>query len=123
VAQDLSKAPVVIDFAPGSRLLRQEHPTGLPGTFVLLPNGETVQLPTDQVVYDEDVAGSARIGFGGLSFEGMHHEEGRGDEFVFWRVRDMVPEELQSPEERLTLAPGMVARILVQGNQVYPKAI
>src|SRR5687767_7623941 len=109
--------PVVVEFAPGSRLLRQEHVSGLPNAVVLMPTGEQVAIPADQLVFDEDIAGAAHVGLGGMSFEGM-----KDDEFVFWRVRDLVPEEYQTSDDRLTLAPGLVTRILVQGTQVYPKA-
>jgi hypothetical protein len=52
-----------------------------------------------------------------MSFEGFE-----GDELVFFRVLDLQPEHLLSPERgrKMTLRPSMVERVLVRGRQVYP---
>ena len=55
--------------------------------------GDAVPLPTDLIVFVDDTGGCARVGFGGMSFEGM--EEGR---LVFYRVRDLQPEGQLSPQ-------------------------
>ena len=124
--QATSAIPVVIEFMRGSRIFQvagEASPlpilhNGPPGTFVLFENGKRVSLPTDQLVFEDDSAGLARIGLGGMSFEGME-----GENLVFWRVRDLWPEERLSPErgEKMLLAPDMVSRVIVQGTQVWPR--
>lgn len=121
----LDEIPLVIEFARGTRIERdQVAPRGLPvvrngppGTRVLLADGGRVNLPTDQVVLASETDEQAHVGFGGMSFEG---EE--GGELVFFRVLDLQPEHLLSPERgrRMTLRPSMVSRVLVRGRQVYP---
>jgi len=78
---------------------------------------EGLAAPTDQIVFADDSGGSARVGFGGMSFEGM--EEGH---LVFYRVRDLRPEEELSPQRgrKMTLEPHMVSSICVDGRQVWP---
>jgi hypothetical protein len=77
-----------------------------------------VPLPTDQIVLAEDGGATARVGFGGMSFEGME-----GDQLVFLRVRDLQPKELLSPQRgrRMTLNPRIVASIAVDGRVVWPQ--
>ena len=77
-------------------------------------------LPTDQIVFAEDGGGAARVGFGGMSFEGM-----AGGQLVFVRVRDLQPEELLSPQRgrRMTLEPSMVTSIAVSGRVVWPQGL
>ena len=88
---------------------------GPPGTF---GDGAQVPLPTDQIVFAEDAGGAAHVGFGGMSFEGM-----QGGRLVFFRIRDLQPEELLSPQRgrRMTLEPRMVASIAVDGRVVWPQ--
>jgi hypothetical protein len=120
------KIPLVIEFVPGSKIRHEkteelsadlDH-APLPGTFIQLPNGNQVAIPSDQVVLDEDAGGSARVGLGGMSFEGMEN-----DKLIFWRVRDIMPEELVAPGsvDALTLEPQAVASITVQGTRVWPR--
>jgi hypothetical protein len=92
---------------------------GPPGTFVLFPNGLRVSLPTDQIVFADDTSGHARVGFGGMQFEGL--KEGR---LVFVRVRELFPEDQLSPARSHTmrLDPQWVATISVDGRPVWPAA-
>ncbi len=117
--------PLLIDFAPGSSVRREAAVVprlpiwrnGPPGTFVTFADGSRVPLPTDQIVLAEDAGGLARVGFGGMSFEGL--ADGR---LVFYRVRDLQPEELLSPERgrKMTLDPHMVSAIHAGGRRVWP---
>ena len=118
--------PLLVEFVPGTRITR-EPPivsrlpilrNGPPGTSVVFGDGSQVPVPTDQIVFAEDDGGAARVGFGGMSFEGV--EDG---ELVFLRVRDLQPEELLAPDRgrRMTLAPQMVASIAVDGRVVWPQ--
>ena len=86
---------------------------GPPGTFVLLPNGIKVSLPTDAA------GGRVRVGFGGMRFVGA--EEGR---LVFVRVRELHPEEQLSPARShiMRLDPAWVTEISVDGARVWPEA-
>jgi hypothetical protein len=121
----MDTSPLVIEFIEGTRLERDEaRPRGLavvrngpPGTRVVFADGLKINLPTDQIVGDEVSEGRARVGLGGMSFEGT--EQG---ELVFYRVRDLAPEHELSPERgrRMTLPPGRVSRVLVQGRRVFP---
>ena len=118
--------PLLVQFAPGSRIVRDPEvvprlpivQNGPPGTSVVFASGERVPLPTDQIVSAGDTSGAAEVAFGGMSFEGM--EDGL---LVFYRVRDLLPEHLLSPERgrRMTLVPGMVTTILVDGRRVWPR--
>ena len=117
----VSKIPLVIEFAPGSRIHREESDRAgeRPSAVIRFGNGHEVPMPSDQVVLGEDHEGSARVGLGGMSFEGL---EG-GDRFVFWRVRDIYsrPEETPETSDKMTLDPSLVSRIWLQGEQVYPR--
>jgi hypothetical protein len=70
----------VVEFVPGSRVHKERpHVPGLavvqngpPGTFVTFVDGRSVPLPTDQIVLAQDEGGAARVGFGGMRFEGIH---------------------------------------------------
>jgi len=116
---------VLVDFAAPSTLLRErDRPSALPivgngppGTFVVFPDGLHVSLPTDQIVFAEDGEGAARVGFGGMSSAG---EE--GETLVFYRVRDLQPAELLSPERglRMVLEQRMVTQVAVDGRVVWP---
>jgi hypothetical protein len=117
--------PLLIEFVPGTRVFRQPDfvsklpilRNGPPGTAVVFGDGTTVNLPTDQIVFSEVTDGAARVGFGGMSAAGM--EDGQ---LVFYRVRDLQPAELLSPERanRMTLEPRMVTSITVDGRVVWP---
>jgi hypothetical protein len=118
--------PLLIEFVPGTRISREPEVVpklpilrnGPPGTSVVFGDGVQVPLPTDQIVFAEDGGGAAHVGFGGMSFEGME-----GGQLVFFRVRDLLPEELLSPQRgrRMTLEPHMVASIAVDGRVVWPQ--
>jgi hypothetical protein len=118
--------PLLIEFVPGTRISREPEVVpklpilrnGPPGTSVVFGDGVQVPLPTDQIVFAEDGGGAAHVGFGGMSFEGME-----GGQLVFFRVRDLQPEELLSPQRgrRMTLEPHMVASIAVDGRVVWPQ--
>jgi hypothetical protein len=119
--------PLLIEFVPGTTLHREPDfvprlpivQNGPPGTSVVFPDGAKVPVPTDQIVFADDATGAARVGFGGMSFEGI--EDGY---LVFYRVRDLQPEEKLSPERgrRMTLEPRTVSSILVDGRKVWPRA-
>ncbi|MEO8256055.1 MAG: hypothetical protein ABI868_01785 [Acidobacteriota bacterium] len=120
--------PLLIEFVPGTSVSRQPDfvsklpilRNGPPGTAVVFADGRKVNLPTDQIVFSEVSDGVARVGFGGMSAAGM--EDGQ---LVFYRVRDLQPEELLSPERgvRMTLDPGMVTSIAVDGRVVWPEPV
>ena len=121
--------PLLIEFVPGARVSRdpafvpfvstlpiaQNGPTG---TSVVFEDGARTPLPTDQIVFAEDGDGAARVGFGGMSFEGLE-----GGQLVFLRIRDLQPEEQLSPERgrRMTLNPRMVTSVSVEGRVVWPQ--
>jgi hypothetical protein len=83
----------------------------------MFPDGRQVPLPTDQIVEADDAGGAARVGFGGMRFDGVE-----GGQLVFRRVRDLWPPERLSPERgvRMTLDPWMVAVVLVDGARAWP---
>ena len=120
--------PLLIEFVPGTRVQRQPDfastlpilRNGPPGTAVVFADGTTVNLPTDQIVFSEVTDGVARVGFGGMSAAGM--EDGQ---LVFYRVRDLQPAELLSPERgvRMTLEPRMVTSVTVDGRVVWPNVL
>ena len=119
--------PLLIQFVPGTRVYREPEfvsalpilQNGPPGTFVVFADGTKVPLPTDQIVYTDDKGGSARVGFGGMSAAGMED-----DKLVFYRVRDLQPDALLSPERgrRMTLNPDTVTSVAVDGRVVWPVA-
>ena len=118
--------PLLIEFVPGTRVYRQPDfvsrlqilRNGPPGTAVVFADGSKVNLPTDQIVFADVTDGIARVGFGGMSAAGM--EDGQ---LVFYRVRDLQPAELLSPErgQRMTIEPRMVTSISVDGRVVWPQ--
>ena len=118
-------APLRIDFKAPTTLFRERHRpsmlriwgNGPPGTFVLFENGLRVSLPTDQIVFADDTAGHASVGFGGMAFVGL--TEGR---LTFLRVRELFPEDQLSPARSHTmlLEPRLVASIVVEGWPVWP---
>ena len=89
---------------------------GPPGTFVRFADGRRVPLPTDQIVSSDDGAGAARVGFGGMRFDGVE-----GGLLTFRRFRDLVAEHELSPERgrRMTLEPEMVAAVFIEGRLVW----
>ena len=117
--------PLLIDFVAPSSLLREPDRisrfrilgNGPPGTFVLFAQGVRVSLPTDQIVFADDTADHARVGFGGMQFTGA--EDGT---LVFERVREILPEHQLSPERSHTmrLDARWVARVVVDGRRVWP---
>jgi len=120
--------PLLVEFVSGTRLYREPETipklpivqNGPPGTFVVFSDGRKVPLPTDQIVFGDDTGGSARVGFGAMCFEEM--EEGHLGDLVFYRVRDLRPEEELSPQRgrKMTLEPHMVSSIYVDGRHVWP---
>jgi hypothetical protein len=122
----MSEFPLLIEFVAETRLERDPDlvpklpivQNGPPGTRVVFADGSKVPLPTDQIVFADDTKGSARVGFGGMSFEGL--EEGF---IVCYRVRELQPEALLSPGRgrRMTLKPEMVAAIYVDDRKVWPR--
>jgi len=120
-------APLLIDFAAPSSLLREQHRisalpivgNGPPGTFVLFPDRIKVSLPTDQIVCADDDAGHAQVGFGGMSFVGQD-----GTALVFVRVRELFPEEQLSPARSHTMRLDVerVAKVSVAGRTTWPLA-
>lgn len=89
---------------------------GPPGTFVRFADGCRVPLPTDQIVSSEDRAGAARVGFGGMRFDGVE-----GGLLTFRRFRDLLAEHELSPERgrRMTLQPETVSAVFMQTRLVW----
>ena len=119
----MSPIPLLIEFAAGTRLVRERDlPRGLPivqngppGTFVTFPGGLRVSLPTDQIVYTDDSGEGARVGFGGMHFAGIE-----GERLIFHRVREMHPEDQLSPARSRTmvLSTEWVSSISIDGHRV-----
>jgi hypothetical protein len=117
--------PLLIEFVDDTRIVREPSfvsrlpivQNGPPGTFVVFADGRRVSIPTDQIVFTDDTDAQARVGFGGMRFDGV----ARGH-LVFLRVRDLAPPETLSPERswRMTLSPAMVSTIYVDGDEVWP---
>jgi hypothetical protein len=119
--------PLLIDFVEGSRLEREPDVAprasmpvvgnGPPGTFVHFATGRRIPLPTDQIILAEEIDGAARVGMGGMRFDGVVNGQ-----LVFTRVRDLLPEHELSPErrDRMTLEPEMVATIVADGQLIWP---
>jgi uncharacterized protein (DUF952 family) len=117
-----------VEFVSGTALHREADRTsdlpilrnGPPGTFVLFPDGLRVSLPTDQIVRAEDAGGRARVGFGGMRFDGV--TAGR---LAFSRVRELSPDDRLSPDRShtMTLAPKWVAAVHAGGRRVWPPAV
>jgi hypothetical protein len=122
----VTSLPLLIEFAPGTRIHRQPEvvhqlpivQNGPPGTSIVFQDGTSVPLPTDQIVFAEVKGDAAQVGFGGMSFEGLE-----ADHLVFFRVRDLKPEEQLSPQRgrKMTLEPRMVSSVAVDGRVVWPK--
>ena len=122
-SRTVNPIPLLIEFAAGTRLVREPNlPQGLPivrngppGTFVAFPDGLRVSLPTDQIVYADDSERGARVGFGGMSFAGAE-----GERLIFHRVREMHPEDQLSPARSRTMVLSMswVSSISIDGHRV-----
>ena len=118
--------PVLVEFLPGSHIHRQQAlvsplpvlQNGPPGTFVDLPTHVRVSLPTDQIVLAEHETGAARVGFGGMRFDGVEDD----GQLTFRRVRDLRPANELSPERGrvMKLRPEYVQAIEVDGHRVWP---
>jgi len=110
----VEKDPPVNRPASGANLRIVQN--GPPGTFVRFADGSRVPLPTDQIVSSEDGAGAARVGFGGMRFDGFE-----GGLLTFRRFRDLLAEHELSPERglRMTLKPEMVAAVFMAGRLVW----
>jgi len=119
----------IVEFVRGSRI-EKDRPVnrpasganlrivqnGPPGTFVRFADGGRVPLPTDQIVSSDDGAGAARVGFGGMRFDGIE-----GGLLTFRRFRDLRAEHELSPERgrRMTLKPETVAAVFIEGRLVW----
>ena len=118
----------VVEFVPGSRVHKERLfvpglavvQNGPPGTFVTFVDGRRVPLPTDQIVLAQDEGGAARVGFGGMRFEGI--DQGL---LTFRRVRDLVAEHELSPERgrRMTLDPRMIAAVFMEGRLAWGRPL
>jgi len=116
--------PLLIDFTSQSSIVRERNRVsplrivgnGPPGTFVHFPNGLRVSLPTDQIVFADDSAGHARVGFGGMQYVGP--EAGH---LVFVRIRELLPEDQLSPDRSHTmrLDANWVAVVAEYGRPVW----
>jgi hypothetical protein len=114
----------VVEFAAPSSLSRETTRlsdlrivgNGPPGTFVILPHGVKISLPTDQIVAADDADGQARVEFGGMRFVGF--EDGW---LIFVRVRELWPDDQLSParSHRMMLDPAWVAAVLVDGRPAW----
>jgi hypothetical protein len=123
----LNDIPLLIEFTPGTALYRERDlvsalpivGNGPAGTFVVFPGGLRVSLPTDQIVFADDAGSRVRVGFGGMSFAGT--EEGR---LIFFRVRELHPEDQLSParSHKMILEAYLVSSICIDGRPVWPVA-
>jgi hypothetical protein len=119
-----SRTPLLIEFVAPSSIVRERNRismlpvvgNGPPGTFVHFPDGLRVSMPTDQIVFADDIYGHARIGIGGMRFVGL--EEGQ---LVFVRFREMLPDDQLSPERSrvMRLEPRWVKAIWADGRQIW----
>jgi hypothetical protein len=119
----------IVEFVEGSRVEKDAPASrpasganlrvvqnGPPGTFVRFADGRRVPLPTDQIVSSEGGASAARVGFGGMRFDGIE-----GGLLTFRRFRDLRAEHELSPERgrRMTLEPKMVAAVFMEGRLAW----
>lgn len=114
-----------VDFAWGSTLVcERDRPSelpvvrnGPPGTFLIVPAGVRISLPTDQIASADDGEGRARVGFGGMRFDGS-----RNGRLKFSRVRELHPEDQLSPDRSHTmwLDPEWVSAVSVYGARAWP---
>ncbi len=124
LAQTNDRFPVFVEFESGSRI-EQNYLTAaddeLPETAIVLHSGERLIVPTEQVIFEDSTRGSAKIGIGGMSFEGVSTQ----DEFVFCRVKDLLPEQWCSPQfdGLMKLPKRVVSRVVMNGAQVWPEIL
>jgi len=120
-----AQIPLVVEFAPGSRMEAIGDPAPESETallprdaMILFADGQKIPVPADQIVLEEQNQGAARVGFGGVSFEGMVDGQ-----LAFWRVKDLAPEEMLSADRdiRFLISPEHVAAIHAHGIRVWPK--
>lgn len=120
-----SDALLVIEFTPATALSRERAlvsdlpilRNGPAGTFVSFPDGVRLSLPTDQIVFADNSAGRARVGFGGMGFSGM--VDGK---LMFPRLREIHPEHQLSPDRShlMVLDPQRVVSVRLGGVRVWP---
>jgi hypothetical protein len=115
--------PLVVEFVPGSRVEAIAAPPSdmLPkDTLVRFTDGRDLPIPADQIVHEEQAKDSVRVGFGGLSFEGMVDGQ-----LAFWRVKDLAPEELLHADRglRFLIDPNLVSEVVVRGIRVWPDKV
>src|SRR4051812_43016487 len=106
--------PLVVEFAPGSRVEAYEMegtsdaemPSFPRDALIRFTDGRQIPVPADQIVLEEVEKGSARVGFGGVSFEGMVDGQ-----LAFWRVKDLAPEQSLAADRdiRFLIAPEFVS--------------
>jgi hypothetical protein len=115
-----TQIPLVVEFAPGSHIQPTENSdTPLPrDALIRFSDGREIPVPADQIVSEDEERGAARVGFGGLSFEGM--VDGR---LAFWRVYDLAPDEMLAPDRdiRFLIDPDLVSSVEVRGVKVWPE--
>ena len=121
-----AKIPLVVEFAPGSRVEAHEMETAEEAERPQIPrdalirfaDGREIPVPADQIVLEEQEKGAARVGFGGVSFEGMVDGQ-----LAFWRVKDIAPEDTLAADRdiRFLVPPELVSSIAVHGVTVWPK--
>jgi hypothetical protein len=123
----VNDVPLLITFIAPTSLFRERHRpsqlpivgNGPPGTFVVFPGALRVSLPTDQVVFADEVDGAVRVGFGGMRFVGSD-----GGQLVFLRSRELYSEDQLSPDrsQLMRLDQRWVATIVVDGVRAWPSA-
>jgi uncharacterized protein (DUF952 family) len=119
---------LLIDFISGTSLVREADRrsdlpmvrNGPPGTFVIVPDGVRVSLPTDQIVRADETGGRVSVAFGGMIFAG--HEAGQ---LTFQRMFELRPEAELSPDRSHTmrLDPHWVERVHMHGRQVWTSIV
>ena len=121
-----AKIPLVVEFAPGSRVeahelevpTEAEKPQYPRDALIRFADGRQIPVPADQIVLEEQERGAARVGFGGVSFEGLVDGQ-----LAFWRVKDIAPEDMVAADRdiRFLVPTDLVSSIAVQGIKVWPK--
>jgi hypothetical protein len=75
----LTDVPLLIEFVVNTQIYREPQvvpklpivQNGPPGTFIVFADGRRVSIPTDQIVFADDTGATARVGFGGMCFDGI----------------------------------------------------
>ena len=85
----------------------------------MFPDGFRVSLPTDQIVLADDTAGFARVGFGGMRYEGHNSQR-----LTFVRVREMFLEDQLSPARSHTmhLEAQWLAAVFTDGQEAWRRS-